>query len=154
MSYFAGSLVIFLTYFAVLHFNLGDAMAIIFSAPVFTIIFEWFFVQKPRGVLVKLAISLLLLFGVFLIIQPPFLKIHDDESVKNGTNSNLESSEQTDELLGGLAALAAAILGGLCNVVAWYSTKDGIITSTTLAAYSGASGLVISLVIGLAVSER
>lgn len=145
-------MVVFLTYFAVLHINLGDAMAIIFSSPVFTIIFEWFFVQKPTGVLVKLAISILLLFGVLLIIQPPFLHM-SDEDIANVVNATTGSST-ADKLFGGLAALAAAVLGGLCNVVAWYSTKDGIVTSTTLAAYSGVSGLVISLVIGLAVSQR
>ena len=75
-------MVIFLAYFTVIQLNLGDAMAIIFSSPVFTIIFEWIFVRRPKGLLLKLFVSLILLIGVVLIIQPPFLHFNSVSAIK------------------------------------------------------------------------
>lgn len=140
---------VLLSYYSVLQISLGDAMAIIFSSPVFTIIFEWIFVQKPRGISLKLMISLVLLSGVILIIQPPFFGFPQNDNFSNSTQT-----EQTEFNYGGMsAALSTAIIGGLCNVSAWYCTKNGTITSTVLAAYSGATGLFVSILIGLIFSD-
>ena len=141
-----------------LQINLGDAMALIFSSPVFTIIFEWVFVAKPRGIAVKLPISLFLIFGVVLIIQPPFLRF-ESEANANATNAYLNAtfgSDGTETSLSNVgicSALGAAIIGGVCNVAAWYTTSDRVITPVVLTAYSGLTGLIMCLLIGLIFSD-
>lgn len=66
-----------LCYYAVQQIALGDAMALVFSAPLFTLFLEWVFInyrrQEPQGMLIKLPSAVLLLVGVVLILQPPFL---------------------------------------------------------------------------------
>ena len=57
---------------AVQHIPAGDAMAILFSNPMFTGILAWFLLRE-RFTLVDAAFTVLALSGVILIAKPPFL---------------------------------------------------------------------------------
>ncbi len=67
-----------LCYYAVQQIALGDAMALVFSAPLFTLFLEWVFISseenRPKAmILIKLPAAALLLAGVVLILQPSWL---------------------------------------------------------------------------------
>ena len=51
---------------------LGTAMTIIYSAPIFTMIFSFVFLRIKQG-LYKIFFALILIVGVLLVIRPPFL---------------------------------------------------------------------------------
>ena len=86
---FSGSCVIFLGYYAVRIIPLGDAIAIIFSSPIFSILFEWSLVRKSQGIFYKLGFSLVLIAGVILVLQPPFLHFHQENKVEYSTSEYL-----------------------------------------------------------------
>lgn len=50
-------------------------MAIVFASPLFTLLFEWAFFARPKGIVIKVISALVLISGVVLVIQPPFLKL-------------------------------------------------------------------------------
>ena len=136
-SSITGSIVIFLGYYAVRKIPLGDAIAIIFSSPIFSILFEWLLVRKTQGIFYKLGFSVVLIGGVVLVIQPPFLHFQSDVQVEYSSS----------EYLGISAAFGAAIAGGILNATSWFVTKD--VGPIVLSAYSGLSGFVIALISGL-----
>ena len=80
---------IFLGYYAVRIIPLGDAIAIIFSSPIFSILFEWSLVRKSQGIFYKLGFSLVLIAGVILVLQPPFLHFHQENQVEYSTSEYL-----------------------------------------------------------------
>lgn len=64
----------FLCYYAVQQIALGDAIALVFSAPLFTLFLEWLVFSGPRAMLlIKLPFVILLLLGVGLVVQPSWL---------------------------------------------------------------------------------
>jgi len=136
-SSITGSVVIFLGYYAVRIIPLDDAIAIIFASPIFSILFEWLLVRKSQGIFYKLGFSLILIAGVILVLQPPFLHFHPEDQVEYSTS----------EYFGMAAALGAAIAGGILNATSWFVTKD--VGPIVLSAYSGLSGFAISLIAGL-----
>ena len=50
----------------------GDAMTIIYTGPIFTMIFSFLFLRIRQG-LWKISFAGLLMVGVILVIRPPFL---------------------------------------------------------------------------------
>ena len=64
-----------MVYYAVQNIALGDAMALVFTAPLFTLFFEWIFIRRPEGMFIKLAFAILLIVGVVLVVQPPWLML-------------------------------------------------------------------------------
>ena len=86
---FSGSCVIFLGYYAVRIIPLDDAIAIIFASPIFSILFEWSLVRKSQGIFYKLGFSLVLIAGVILVLQPPFLHFHQENQVDYSTSEYL-----------------------------------------------------------------
>ena len=77
---------IFLGYYAVRIIPLDDAIAIIFASPIFSILFEWLLVRKSQGIFYKLGFSLILIAGVILVLQPPFLHFHPEDQVEYSTS--------------------------------------------------------------------
>ena len=74
--FISASFVNLLCYYAVQQIALGDAMALIFSAPLFTLLLEWIFIsqfRRPKGIFFKLPAAFLLLTGIILVVQPPWL---------------------------------------------------------------------------------
>ena len=64
--------IIFTCYLAVLNIPIGDALAIIFSSPVFTLILT-FIILGHRHSLWKIIFAFIVFIGVVMIIKPPFL---------------------------------------------------------------------------------
>ena len=82
-----------------------DALCIIFSCPVVTIIFSACFL-KERITLIKLFSGIILVTGVTLVLRPPFL--FDTDS--NASHSGLY-------FVGAALALTACVAGGLMDVL-------------------------------------
>lgn len=77
----------FLCYYAVQQIALGDAIALVFSAPLFTLFLEWLVFSGPRAMLlIKLPFVILLLLGVVLVVQPSWLSGQLVEIVEKATN--------------------------------------------------------------------
>ena len=66
--------IIYTTYQAVLNAPLGDAMAVIFSTPIFSLVLSAIFLRDADKFTVsKLIAALSVVIGVALIVKPPFL---------------------------------------------------------------------------------
>ena len=88
----------FFAYYAVGQIPLGDAIAIIFSSPVFTVFFEWLLVRKTRGLAYKFLFSIILLTGIVLVLQPPFLHFNQEEHQEYSTSEYLGIGKKCIEL--------------------------------------------------------
>ena len=75
------------SYLAVLYCPLGDAMTVIYSGPIFTMLFSYLFLRIRQG-LWKIFFALILLVGVILVIRPPFMfpMFHGNNSCGNSTH--------------------------------------------------------------------
>jgi len=111
-----------ISYLGVLYVPLGDAMTIIFTAPIFTMIFSFIFLRIRQG-LWKIFFAFVLIIGVILVVRPPFIfpKIiyHLQNQQINETLSNVDSLDKKGNMywIGvGICFLAAACTG-LINVV-------------------------------------
>ena len=60
------------SYLGVLYIPLGDALTIIYTAPIFTMIFSYIFLRTRQGFW-KIFLATLLMIGVILVIRPPFM---------------------------------------------------------------------------------
>lgn len=113
------------SYLAVLYCPLGDAMTVIYSGPLFTMLFSYLFLRIRQG-LWKIFFALILLVGVILVIRPPFMfpMFHGNNSGGNSTHPFLPTEYVRDGLhdrdhlywVGIGLALAGACTGGLINV--------------------------------------
>ena len=75
-----GSLLIICSFSCVLFMPLGDALTLIFSAPLSTMVLAAIFLGH-RLRLFKITAGILLIIGTVLVIKPPFLfKPEDDDS--------------------------------------------------------------------------
>ena len=79
------------SYLAVLYCPLGDAMTVIYSGPLFTMLFSYLFLRIRQG-LWKILFALILIVGVILVIRPPFM-FPNQNSGGNSTNSSLPNTE-------------------------------------------------------------
>ena len=107
------------SYLAVLYCPLGDAMTVIYSGPLFTMLFSYLFLRIHQG-LWKISFALILILGVILVIRPPFMFPNAQNISPNATSTNevFESDQGRDELywIGIGLAMAGACTGGLINV--------------------------------------
>lgn len=69
---FVGTMGLMLSFYAFRHMSLSDASVIIFSTPVFVVIFARIFLNEPCGVFNVVTIFFTLM-GVVLITRPPLL---------------------------------------------------------------------------------
>ena len=75
------------SYLAVLYCPLGDAMTVIYSGPLFTMLFSYLFLRIRQG-LWKILFALILIVGVILVIRPPFM-FPNQNTGGNSTNLSL-----------------------------------------------------------------
>ena len=71
----------------ILNFVLGDALTIIYTGPMFTMIFSFLFLRIRQG-LWKIGFTSLLIPGIILVVRPPFLFPNSD-----ATNGNYITSK-------------------------------------------------------------
>jgi len=132
-------------FLGVLYIPLGDALTIIYTGPMFTMIFSYIFLGTKQG-LWKLSCTLLLLVGVTLAVRPPFIFSQTDLHIQENNQTILVRTISFRELstsldnkegfhwIGVLLCFGAASLGGLSNV-ATNHLKD--IPSGTLMFWKG-----------------
>ena len=113
---------------------IGDALAIVFSCPAFTLL-STFMILGHRHSLWKIIFALIVIVGVVMIVQPPFLF---------GSNSdNSENNVGGDRLFGVLMAITTAILGGFQSTILHYLSH---IHSIILVFWTGVIGMLECLV--------
>ena len=98
------SSIIFTTYLAVNNAPIGDASAVIFSNPIFALVFTLMFL-KQRHSLWKISFSIFVFIGVIFIVQPTILF--------GSTSSTPQENFQDSQFYGISFALLTAILTGL-----------------------------------------
>jgi len=134
-----------------------DALCIMFSCPVVTIILSAI-VLKDRLSTGKVLAGLLLLCGVVLVCKPPFLFNSNSQKARMTVRKNhittSESYNQDDEYslyyVGFILALTSCISGGVNNVVV---SKCRSVASPVLVNMSAVLGLAVSFAYCLGDSE-
>ena len=109
---------------------IGDALAIVFSCPAFTLV-STFMILGHRHSLWKIIFALIVIIGVVMIVQPPFLF--------GSKSENNENKVDGDRLLGVLMAITTAILGGFQSTVLHYLNH---IHSIILVFWTGVIGIL------------
>jgi len=163
-----------LTFACLEYLPIGDALTIIFSEPLWTLMLSKLFLRTRVGWW-KLSFSLVLITGVVLCTQPPVIfsspsithhhhhrhyhhghEKHDSMGVQHEL---ADSSNATQDVIpdgdryymGVLLALGAAISGASQNVIV---AKVEQISSTALVTYSGLGGIILALAYGVLVDTE
>ena len=147
---------------------IGDALTIIFTEPLFTVLLSLLFLRVRIGVW-KAALCAGLAAGMILCVQPPFIfsQHHfdisgDDDEGGNSTSWNISvlvlgvmpSSEEpvtpfgANYYFGVILAMGCAVCGSLCNIT--ISRVGGDVSSTGLVFYSGLGGVAVAILGSLA----
>ena len=146
-----GALRLYCNFTCLQYMPLGDALTLIFTEPLFTMVFSLIFLRIGIGFW-KLLLCLGLASGMLLSIQPPFLfpkaPIAIVAPFLNVSIAVLEDEEEatavTDEYLYGSAlAVACAVCGALANIV--IKKCEGV-NVTSLVFFAGVAGVAISAV--------
>ncbi len=117
-----GGLRLLLNFACLSRLPLGDALTLIFSEPLFTVVLSALFHRGSGGGLgvTKVAFCVSLVTGMLLCVQPPSLfgefgeqryNHTDDDSVKKAPGYGSD-----DYFAGAAMAVACALCGALCNV--------------------------------------
>ena len=130
------SSIIFTTYLAVNNAPIGDASAVIFSNPIFTLVFTLIFLKQQHS-LWKISFSVFVFIGVIFIVQP---------TICFGSTITQEKTFQNYQFSGIIFALITAILGGLQSAIIYY-LKD--INSYYLLMTTAFIGILECLIFGL-----
>jgi drug/metabolite transporter (DMT)-like permease len=129
-------LILFCCYVSFLYMPFGDAMTIIFTAPIFTMVLSKIFLNDTCK-LYKLICAMALLSGVTLVLQPPF--IFDKMEV-------LPTKENGKYYFGASMAFASSIAGGFHYVIVGRLLRNSTTNSALLLAfYGGFGGLLVLL---------
>merc|ERR1712141_584887 len=140
-----GALRLYLSFSCLQYLPLGDALTIIFTEPLFTIVLSFILLKSSIG-FIKIILGIGLLAGMTLSIQPPFLF-----GPKSKNNSSDLMQDNENYYVGVTLALSCAIFGSLCNILI---NKCDQIKSTLLVFYAGISGIIISILGCLANSQE
>jgi len=134
---------------SVTYMAVPDALCIVFSCPVVTIILSAI-ILKDRLTVAKVTSGVLLLFGVILVCKPPFIfDEHPNDDVGNGTATmRLYLMRKVVEdyphyYIGVLLAVISCCSGGLMNVLI---SMCHDVSNSVLVAWSAVAGLAISLI--------
>eukprot|EP00092_Neocalanus_flemingeri_P092572 GFUD01117532.1.p1 GENE.GFUD01117532.1~~GFUD01117532.1.p1 ORF type:complete len:452 (-),score=77.33 GFUD01117532.1:54-1409(-) len=160
---------------------LGDALTIIFSEPLWTLLLSKIFLKTRIGWW-KFSFAFVLIAGVILCTRPPFLfpipqqtrhhhhyghrldrhgyhhhhHYHEYAIQENGTTVDAEAKVKTlDEdcsyYIGVLLAVGAALTGSASNVIV---AKCEQMSSTAICTYSGVGGVVLAVAYGVLVDTE
>ena len=95
-------------YEATMRLPLGDAGAIMFSSPVFTMIMSVFMLRERCG-LYRLLVSLVLIAGVIVVSRPP--------AIFGDPKADLKDVKQSADVIGILAAVLGALLSAWTTII-------------------------------------
>lgn len=125
---------------------LGDALTIIFTEPLFTMVLSLIFLKIAMGPW-KILLGIGLTTGMVLSIQPPFLFLPTVPltPLSNSSHVLVEGKIQRSEqyFYGACLAISCALCGAMCNIL--IKKCDGI-SSTSLVFVAGIAGILISVV--------
>ena len=155
---FLGSTVIICAFSCMLLMPLGDALTLLFTEPFSTMFMAAIFLGH-RLRLFRIGIGLLLLVGVVLVIQPPYIFQQTDTAFQDPIqNYFIQSQFQTlvriynprEEInyhtklyyIGVIVAMSAAMLKGVLNISVNQCAK---IKSSVLMWWTGLGGIFVSL---------
>ena len=110
-----------------------DALCIVFSCPIVTIILSAIFLGDRLTVL-KVIAGLQLLVGVIFVCKPPFIF---------GAPDNIDNGDRDSYYLGVLLAVTACLSAGSMNVMV--STCKHV-SSNILVSWSAVSGVIMSVI--------
>jgi len=136
---------------SVTYMAVPDALCIVFSCPVVTIILAAVFL-KDRLTVAKVTSGVLLLVGVILVCKPPFLfDEHPNADAGNGTSAMPMRLYQLRNVvkdhdhyyIGVLLAVISCFSGGLMNVLI---SMCHDVSNSVLVSWSAVAGLVISII--------
>ena len=122
-----------LSWFAIALMPMGDAIALIYTFPIFSILFGYLFYGEKAGIY-SISITALSIIGAVLIVEPTALV--------DGTENTEESNP--NYLLGVFASLGVAIIGAGNNVITFQLQKYH---PYILLVASGLVGLVLTIII-------
>ena len=133
-------MILFCCYISILYMPLGDAMTIVFTSPVFTMVLSKVFL-KDTCKLYKVICAMILFSGVILVLQPPL--IFDQAGVGNDINIS-NSKESNKYYFGASMAFVSSIAGGFHYVIVGRLFKNSTTSSALLLTfYKGFGGLFI-----------
>ena len=140
------------SYLGVLYIPLGDALTIIYTSPIFTMIFSYIFLRTRQG-LWKMSLAILLMIGVILVIRPPFMFPQNPTKLQflqqsKKTNQTFMAGEnksrmeiETFHWMGVAMSLGASCIGGLMNVSINYLKE---VDSGTVYFWNGLMSIICS----------
>ena len=154
-----GALLIILGFSCVLFMPLGDALTLIFSAPLSTMCTAAIFLGQQLR-LFKITCGVMLVIGTVLVIKPPFIFNPDlddiDDTVDRSSHNNNRSTvtsfysslyhqDKHDSLyfIGVIIALSSAMADGFLNVAINFCKE---VNSLVLLWWAGMGGLVVSFI--------
>ena len=102
------NILVFCYYEAMLRLPLGDAGAIMFSSPVFTMLMSVFILRERFGVY-RLLVSIILVAGVIIVSRPP--------AIFGDPEADLQGVKQSSDVLGILAAVVGSLLSAWTKII-------------------------------------
>jgi drug/metabolite transporter (DMT)-like permease len=134
-----GGLRLYFNFTCLAYMPLGDALTIIFTEPMFTIILSLIFLKIKISIW-KALLCLGLLAGMILSIQPPFLfPVEPPNASSNSTLPDVNNHY----FKGAALAVGTALCGAICNIAI---TKCVHVHSTMLVFLTGLAGIGIAIV--------
>lgn len=127
---FIGGILLLCIFVAIKHIPLGDASAIFFSAPFFTMIFSTFMLREHFGIY-RGTVSVFLVFGIILLCRPPaifapnsinnstsIIHFHDNITTGNHTvDPNDDIDGESFGMVGTCCAWAVPILSAVVSIL-------------------------------------
>lgn len=148
---------VFLQFACLQYLALGDALTLVFTEPLWTLIISRIVLGTRIGAW-KISFGLVLVAGMVLCIQPPFIfggrAADPATNVTNTTEDSQDSSTLSPSVpsdtgpsyyIGALLALGAALTGASANVII---AKCQEVSSSVMVFYSGLGGVVLAFVFG------
>ena len=130
------------TYISFLYMPFGDAITIVFTCPIITMVISTLFLNDKCKVY-KWLCSISLFAGVLLVVQPPFLFEKSEMSSRSTTTKTTSGREYT---FGVCMALMSSLAGAFHLVIVGRLFKNNTTNSAILLAfYGGFGGLLIIL---------
>ena len=145
----SGSILLF-EYIALLYMPFGDAMTIIFTAPIFAMILAKVFLKEPCSIYKSLCLISLIL-GVMLVLQPPFMFSQSNRKTDFGI---VKTKRGVEYYYGAASGFGSAIGSALHYVSVGRIFRNSTSNSALLLAFYGGWGGLLVILPAAYVDER
>ncbi len=110
-----GGFRLLLTFACLTYLPLGDALTLMFSEPLFTVVLSTVLLRTGGLTLPKLGFCVSLVIGMLFCVQPPLL-FGSDKSSKEVQTDEEDEDNSNNYFIGAILAVTCAICGALCNI--------------------------------------